>query len=90
MTDRAGPPTALPLAAIGDVGHADGDNRRHFGAPVPFEQIDAKSLLERRGDRLAQLFRADDRVAQMRELFGLALPHVRRCESRRAVDERRA
>ena len=64
----------MPICArVVDVGHVDGDDRRHLGAAVAFEQVDAELLLERRGDRLAQLLGADDRVAQVRELLGLHL-----------------
>ena len=63
MTHRARPGAALMLATIAHVRHADGDNRRHLGAAVSFEQIEAELRLEARRDRLAQLLRADDRVA---------------------------
>ena len=55
--------------SVVDVGRVDGHDRRHLGAAVALEQVDAELLLERRRDRFAQLLGADDRVAQVRELL---------------------
>ena len=81
-------PAREPVA--GGVGHVDRDHRRHFGAAVALDQIDAELLLERRRDRLAQPLGADDRQPKRRELLRLALARVGGAERRRADQQRGA
>ena len=88
MPDRSGLPAALPLAPMRDVRHAHGHDRRHLGAAVPFEQVDAELLLERGRHRFAEFFRTDNRVTEMRELLFVAFPDIRRGKRRRGDDER--
>ena len=69
MADRSELPAGLLLAVMIHVRSIHGDDRRHLGAPVAFEQRDAELLLEGGRQRLAQLFGADDGVPEGRELL---------------------
>ena len=65
MAHRAG---LEPDLALGAVRVVRGHDRRHLGAAVAFDDVEAELLLERARDRLAQLLGAHDRVAQLLEL----------------------
>ena len=90
MADRTETRAPLAFAAACDVRDVDRDNGRHLGAAVALEQIETELFLERLGDRLAQLLRAHNGIAQVRELFRRALADVRPAECRRADEHRRA
>ena len=87
MSDRARARSALTLAPVVDVGHVDSHDWRHFGAAIPFEQVDPELRSECRRGGFAQFFGADNRVPQVLELIGVAFADVRRTESRRADHE---
>ena len=74
-----------------EVGRVDRDHRRHLGAAVAFEQLDAELLAKGVGDRLAQLLGAHQHVAQRGELLAGALARVgpRRTSAWRAATCRR-
>ena len=67
----------LNFLALPKVRRVHRYHRRHFGHAVAFHQVDAEHLLEFLAHRLAKFFRADDDVAQRRELFPRALAHIR-------------
>src|SRR5688500_8229786 len=85
-TTRAAAP--LADAAVLHIRNICRNDRRHFGAAVPLQQLDAEFVAEGlRGGR-SKLLGADNGVAQAREVRRFALAHVRPAERRCAHQDR--
>lgn len=78
----------LRIAARFEIRRIHGDHRRHLRASVPFEKLQAERVLERFSNRIAQLLRAHQDVAQRRKLFAGTLARVASAEGGRRQQQR--
>ncbi|OQA25608.1 MAG: hypothetical protein BWY59_01709 [Verrucomicrobia bacterium ADurb.Bin345] len=82
MAHAAEANAGLPDAVDLDIRDAERRHRREFRRAVAFERADAELFLERVGHARLELLRADDDVAQRREVLGFRAPQVRQQERR--------
>ena len=53
-----------------EVARVHGDDRRTFGAAIPFQRTNAEAVFEGDSDAFGQLLRTDQHISQAAKVFG--------------------